>query len=277
MSFKLLVTIVNCNRVNMFQSRFVQSKNAMNVRWSRESIVNFFYLPGAVLIVGDFSLLVKGERPIVRRRRIRVVVLESLWRQSPDVVLIRPQVGFVRQRIGVVRRPMKSATISPGTAKNDCFPSCRFHTYFQSHHTTSLAPLDHLSLLTCSCPLLLNHFRSLHLVLVGSSSYFGCLTLSGSKSPLPKKRWYKIKNVVLTSWFLSRWLKIVEDSWKALEIDELVLSLKLFVCTVAKAMKWWKISWQRMIYNEEFCTVRINWMKIKVEKYVEIFVDIWFW
>ena len=32
-----------------------------------------------------------------------------------------------------------------------------------------------------------------------------------------------------------------------------------------------------MIYNEEFCTVRINWMKIKVEKYVEIYVDIWFW
>ena len=166
----------------------------------------------------------------------------------------------------------------PKRRRITAFRPAVFHTYFQSHHTTSLAPLDHLSLLTCSCPLLLNHFRSLHLVLVGSSSYFGCLTLSGSKSPLPKKRWYKIKNVVLTSWFLSRWLKIVEDSWKALEIDELVLSLKLFVCTVAKkTMKRWKISWQRMIYNEEFCTVCIDWMKIKVEKYVEIFVDIWFW
>ena len=126
MSFKLLVTIVNCNRVNVYQSQFVQSKNAMNVRWSRESIVNFFYLPGAVLIVGDFSLPVKGEKPIVRRRRIPVVALESLRRQSPDVAVIRPQVGFVRWRIGVVRRPMKSATISPGTAKNNRFPSCRF-------------------------------------------------------------------------------------------------------------------------------------------------------
>ena len=161
----------------------------------------------------------------------------------------------------------------PKRRRITAFRPAVFHTYFQSHHTTSLAPLDHLSLLTCSCPLLLNHFRSLHLVLVGSFSYFGCLTLSGSKSPLPKMRWYKIKNVVLTSWFLSRWLKIVEDSWKALEIDELELTLKLFVCTVAKTMKRWKISWQRMIYNEEFCTVRINWMKIKVEKYVEI----WFW
>ena len=100
------------------------------------TIVNcqFFYLPGAVLIVGDFSLSENGERPIVRRRGILVVAQESLRRLSPDVAVFRPQVGFVRRRIGVVRRPMKSATISPETAKNDLsFRPAVFHTTFQSH------------------------------------------------------------------------------------------------------------------------------------------------
>ena len=161
MSFKLLVTIVNCNRVNVYQSRFVQSKNAMNVRWSRKSIVNFFYLPGAVLIVGDLSLSAKGEKPIVRRRRIPVVALESLRRPPPDVAAVRPRVGPIRRRIGVVRCGSPPNEIGDDFARNGekkpLFPSCRFHTPFQSHQDlfgSSWAPFPaNLQLSTPAYPL----------------------------------------------------------------------------------------------------------------------------